>query len=310
MKKYKNKILTLGFIGILILGFGVWDKVEAADPSIYISPAQADKEIGDIFDVTVRVNPSGQKVCVVEGKINLTKLSCQKVTMGSGISVQISPSCDNLNFLLGIQGCTTDKKTLFTVSVKAKNAGSGEAKFTGVDIIGEGVSISSTSLGGSYTITSSCSCGPWGYWQDGSCGGGSCSSTQRLQTRTRLCTPSGCETKDEYRCKDDPGCISRPPAVETEEEKIEVKEEVKGEVTEQPTQEEAGEPQKEEMNTPREVTIPEVKIPQESLLASLAMVWKEITGSTLLIIITILCLVGLVVIGVKKWWAFRKSKEK
>ena len=145
MKKYKKKILTLGFIGILILGFGVWSPVKAADSSIYVSPTQANKEIGDTFNIFIKVNPSGQKVCAVEGKLNLSKVSCQKITMGTGVNAQTSPSCDDLSFLLGVQGCTTDDKTLFTVTVKAKTVGIGTANFTGVDIIGEGVSLSTAS---------------------------------------------------------------------------------------------------------------------------------------------------------------------
>jgi len=153
MRKYQNKILIIVFIGILITGFGVWRVVEAADSSIYVSPAQADKKIGDTFDISVKVSSGGQKVCVVEGKLNLNKLSCQKITMGSGISAQISPSCDDLSFILGIQGCVTSEKTLFTVRVEAKNTGTGTAGFTGVDIIGEGVPISFISSGGTYTLT-------------------------------------------------------------------------------------------------------------------------------------------------------------
>lgn len=153
MRKYQNKILIIVFIGILITGFGVWRVVEAADSSIYVSPAQANKKIGDTFDISVKVSSDGQKICVVEGKLNLNKLSCQKITMGSGISAQTSPSCDDLSFILGIQGCVTSEKTLFTVRVKAKNTGTGTASFTGIDIIGEGVPISFVSSGGSYTLT-------------------------------------------------------------------------------------------------------------------------------------------------------------
>jgi len=298
----KNKIIILTLTGILIFGFGFYNKVKAEDSAIYISPTNLSKTVGNIFDISVKVNPSGQKVCVVEGKLALNKLSCQKITMGSAISAQISPSCDDLSFLLGIQGCTTSDKTLFTVTVKTESSGSGTASFTGVDIIGEGVSISSTSSGGSYSITSPCSCGPWSVWQDGVCGGGSCSSNQRLQTRTRLCTPSGCEAKDEYQCKDDSGCIARFPAVETEEGEIEE------DLIEQAAEEKVEEPQKEE--TPKEVVLPEVKIPQKSLLASLAMSWKEITGSALLIIITILCLIGLAFVGIRELKLFRKKRKK
>ena len=101
----------------------------------------------------MKVSPKGQKVCLVEGKMSLTKLSCQKVTTGSGISVQLSPSCDDLSFLIGIQGCSTQDKTLFTVTVKANSSGIATASFSGVDIIGEGVSISSAFSNGIYTLT-------------------------------------------------------------------------------------------------------------------------------------------------------------
>jgi len=48
-----------------------------------------------------------------------------------------------------------------------------------------------------------CSCTSW---VNRSCGGGSCSATQRQQTRT--CTPSGCSS--ESRCEADPACVSSP----------------------------------------------------------------------------------------------------
>ena len=50
---------------------------------------------------------------------------------------------------------------------------------------------------------SGCSCTAWA---NGSCGGGSCSATQRQQTRT--CTPSGCDSQS--RCVDDSTCVSSP----------------------------------------------------------------------------------------------------
>jgi len=301
----KNKIIILVLVVTLIFGFGFYSEVNAESTSIYISPTNLSKTVGNIFDMSVKVNPGGQKVCLVEGKLALNKLSCQKITMGSAISAQTSPSCDDLSFLLGIQGCTTSDKTIFTVTVKAESAGSGTASFTGVDIIGEGISISSTSLSGSYTITSPCICGAWSAWQNGACGGGSCSSAQRLQTRTRICTPSGCEAKDGYRCKDDSSCISRLPVMEIEEG------EIKGEeLIEQPIEEKFEESQKEETSIPKEITFPEEKMPQRSLLANLGMAVGEINKSVLLIIVTILCLVGLIAIGVREWWLFQKKRKK
>lgn len=312
MRKYKNKILTVSFIGILICGFGFYHSAEAAIPAVYVSPAALSKNVGETFALSIEINTAGNKVCLVEGKLNLDKLSCQSVKVEDGIMAQGSPSCSNLYFLLGIPGCTTDKKALFSVTAKAGNVGVATANFSGVDIIGEGVSISSTSSGGSYAITSPCNCGFWNAWQDGDCGGGGCSSAQRLQTRTRLCTPSGCEVKNEYLCKDDSGCIPRLPAMEAEEENVEEEieeEKVEEEVIEQPIQEEVEEPQKEETSIPEEVTFPEEKILQKGLLASLAMTWKGVAESTLLIIVTILFLIGFIVIGVKEWRSFQKRKE-
>ena len=362
----KNKIIILALTAILIFGFGFSNKVKAENSSIYISPTNLSKTVGNIFDISVKVNPSGQKVCVVEGKLALNKLSCQKITMGSAIGTQTSPSCDDLSFLLGILGCTTSDKTIFTVTVKAESAGSGTAIFTGVDIIGEGVSISSTSSGGTYTITSPCSCGAWSVWQDGACGGGSCSSTQRLQTRSRLCTPSGCEAKNEYRCKDDPGCISRPPAVEIdvvppviiligsstvnlyvgdtyEDAGSTALDDVDGDITENivvinpvdtsivgtyvityNVSDVAGNAAEEVTRTvivteplfkplpfekEKEIVSREKTLPK-GLLANLGMAVGEISRSALFAIVTILCLVGLVTIGVKEWRTFRKRKEK
>ncbi|MGB2762120.1 MAG: hypothetical protein WBC21_01110 [Minisyncoccales bacterium] len=55
---------------------------------------------------------------------------------------------------------------------------------------------------------------------------------------------------------------------------------------------------------------PEETAPQKSLLASLDMVWEEITQSVFLVIIVILCLIGLVFIGVKEWRLFQKKRKR
>lgn len=355
MKDYKNTILTIIFIGTLIVGSGIWNIAEAANASVYVFPQEANKEVGDTFDISVKVNPNGEKVCAVEGKLNLSKLTCQKITMGSGISPQTAPSCDNLNFLLGIQKCTTSKKTLFTIRVKAKAVGSGTIKFTGVDIIGEGVSLGSTSSNGTYAITTavpSCVCGSWSVWQDGVCGGGNCSSSQRLQIRTRSCIPSSCKSKNEYQCKDDAGCISRTPAVEIdvvppvitligdnpvnlyvgdiyEDAGATAANDVDEDITENivvvnpvdvnvadtyiityNVSESDGNPADEVTRTvivmEKEIVSRE-KILSKGLLANLTMAWGEITQSIFLIIVVILCLIGLAIIGIRKWRLFQKK---
>jgi len=296
MNNHKIKILL--FIGILIISFGFYYLAEAAAPSIYVSPATLSKNVGEAFDISVGVNPSGNKVCVVEGKLILNKLSCQNIVMADGVMVQSSPSCNNLYFLLGIPGCTTNNKTLFTVSVKAGSAGTATANFSGVDIIGEGVSISSASAGGNYTLISppapTCSCTTWSSWLSETCGGGGCISTQRLQTRTRTCTPAGCDIESESQCIEDASCLP------VEKKVTPPKEVVPPEVVP---------PEKKVVTFP-----PEVKIPEESLASilatSLSISGGEISKSAFLIIVLILCLIELVLIGAREWRLFLGKRKK
>ena len=208
MKKINNrvKIFLLGII--LIVGFGVSGTADAADPSVYISPSSLHKKVGDTFDISVKIDPEGQEVCVAKGRLNLDKLSCQEVKIGDGISVQTLPSCDEFRFLLGLQGCTTKEKTLFTVTVRAEEIGTGTAELNGVEMIGQGALISSvSSSNGSYDIASLCDCGAWSIWQNEGCGAGECSSYQHLQVRTRICTPAAkCKIGVEARCIEDSNC--------------------------------------------------------------------------------------------------------
>lgn len=218
MGKNKITILVLGFVAFLITGFAFYNSAEAANPSVFVLPASLNKNIGDVFDLYVMVNSAGEKVCAVEGSLNLDKLFCQSITVGEGVMAQSSPSCDNLYFLFGIPGCTVENKALFTVRVKANNVGAAAVNFTGVDIIGEGVSLSSDSSGGSYSLTQpeialplltlSCNCDDWGSWQEGDCGGGDCVSAQLSQFRTRACEPAACAVETESRCAEDDFCVS------------------------------------------------------------------------------------------------------
>lgn len=313
MIKLRDKITIFALFGLLIIGMGLFNTAKAVEPLISVSPSSADKKVNDVFDILVRVNPNEEKVCVVEGKLNLNKLSCQKVTMGSGLSAQTSPLCGDLSFVLGIQKCATSEKTLFTVSVKANSAGAATADFSGVDIIGEGVSLSSNSSGASYAITSVpvCDCSAWGFWENGNCGAGTCSSEQRIQTRARTCTPSECDVQNQTQCIDDSDCVVVSLPQEGEELEGPEIEEVKGEKikdteqeiedTEQISEESGAEPQ-DFMSA--DIAGKDIKA-RKGVLGTMGFVWDEITNSALMVAILTSCFWLLTFIGFRRWILFR-----
>jgi hypothetical protein len=150
MKNTKTKIILSVTILLSVVGFV--GTVNAAGSSLYVSPASLTKTAGEVFSVSVGFNASGNKVCAVEGTIVFNNLTCQSITVASDVMAQSSPTCSNPHFLIGIPGCTTSDKVLLTLSVKAGAAGTASVNATGVDIIGEGASVGSTSIGGNYTI--------------------------------------------------------------------------------------------------------------------------------------------------------------
>lgn len=150
MKNTKTKIILSAIIFLSVIGF--IGTVTAANSSLYVSPASITKTSGNIFNVSVGVNASGNKVCAVEGTLLFSNLFCQSITLASDVMVQTSPTCANPYFFIGVPNCTVSDKALMTMSVKAGNAGVASIVTTGVDIIGEGASVGSTSINGSYTV--------------------------------------------------------------------------------------------------------------------------------------------------------------
>ncbi len=151
MKNTKTKIILSAIIFLSVAGFVA--TADAAGSSLYVSPASLTKTVGDTLNVSVGVNASGSKVCAAEGTLVFNNLTCQNITVAGDVTPQSSPTCSNSHFLIGVPSCTIADKALFTVSVKAGNAGTSSIGFTGVDIIGEGVSVSNASVGGNYNIT-------------------------------------------------------------------------------------------------------------------------------------------------------------
>ena len=226
MKKFKKigLVLSIAVIGLVLLSQGVFAQNK---PILVVSPPTSTKNVGESFDLVVKVLPAGEKVCAVEGQLLVSKLVVQNIIVAGDIMPQTSPSfSNNLYFLLGVPNCTTQEKTLFTVKVKGQSVGEASAAFGEVDIIGEGKSISSDSNSGKYQIVAlkmkkkapgkestaqkvvkPCTCGKWTSWQDKGCGGEGCLETQMLQVRTRTCVSSGCDVERQTQCMNNASCV-------------------------------------------------------------------------------------------------------
>ncbi len=150
MKNTKIKIIV-SFIALLSFA-GSTHIVQAAVASVYVSPASLTKSVGDSFTASVVLSPAGNTVYAVEGTVVFSGVSCKSITLAEGVMAQTTPTCASPGFVLGLASGATASKTLFTVSLNAPSAGTATVGIARADIVGAGVSISNTSLGGTYTI--------------------------------------------------------------------------------------------------------------------------------------------------------------
>jgi len=278
MKNIQIKVILSAII--LLSTISLVGITSAASTSLYVFPASLTKTAGSIFSASVGVTTAGNKVCVIEGTLVFNNLSCQSITLSGDVTPQSMPTCSNPYFLLGVPGCSTIDKVLFTTSVKAGSAATASISFTGVDIIGEGVSVASASLSGNYAITPVCSCSTWGVWQNGTCGGDNCSAGQRFQTRTRICTPSGCQVNDGSRCIVDSACIAPSQVAEVSEPLVQ--------------EEVATSPIEEVTPTPIVAVIPPVSVAQASLLTIITNVLSLGTGKIWLAVIILILIIAII----------------
>jgi hypothetical protein len=150
MKNIKTKFILSVIVFMSVVGFSA--PANAASSSLSVSPASLTKNAGSTFNVSVGLNAAGNKVCAVEGTLVFTNLSCQSISAAGDVMVQSAPTCSNPHFLIGIPNCGIADKNLLNVSVKALSAGTASVSGTGIDVVGEGVSVGSDLTAGSYTI--------------------------------------------------------------------------------------------------------------------------------------------------------------
>jgi len=149
--RFMKKIILLSLIAVGIIFAG---QVVLADSAVLsVSPATATKNVGATFSTSVQLDPAGNKVCVVSGTLNFSNLTCQNITVVSGLMAQTAPTCDNPSFTLGIPKCATVAQNLFSVSVAGADVGQAGLSLTGVKVIGAGTIVASNLQGGAYNIT-------------------------------------------------------------------------------------------------------------------------------------------------------------
>ena len=151
-----KKILTSAVI--VVVGILAMSQAVFADSTVLsATPSYASNVAGSVFNVSVKLDTANDKVCVVKGVINFTNLSCQNITMASGIMAQTMPTCEAPNFSVGTPNCFTKPSSLFSVSVKSNQSGQAGISFSGVKMItannGAAYDVAFTSQSGVYDIT-------------------------------------------------------------------------------------------------------------------------------------------------------------
>jgi len=147
MKKIFIKSLVI-VIGILAFG----QAAVASSAELSVLPSYESNIVGALFDTSVQINPTNNKVCVVKGTLNLNNLSCQNITLASELIAQTMPTCLTPSFVVGIPKCATSRQDLFMMSVSGNTVGQASISLSDVKVIGVGTDISFDSQSGLYNI--------------------------------------------------------------------------------------------------------------------------------------------------------------
>ncbi len=148
MNKKVILLSTLVMTGIIALT----QLAYAANANISFLPATGSSNIGKTFSLSVQMDPQGNKVCVVKGTLNFTNLTCENITVASGLISQTTPTCASPNFTLGIPKCIIDLQNLMTVSALGSSVSQAKVSISGIDVIGAGTIVASTVNDGTYDI--------------------------------------------------------------------------------------------------------------------------------------------------------------
>lgn len=156
MNKKVISILIFAVLGALVSGQAIY----AANSILSVFPASGSKNAGESFDITVQIDPQGNKVCVVKGTLSLDNLTCGSIAVASGITAQTMPTCTSPSFILGIPRCAITAQNVLVVSVRGNKVGQAKASLTGFSVIGVGALVPSGLQGGTYNIIAASSLAP------------------------------------------------------------------------------------------------------------------------------------------------------
>jgi len=148
-----KKIILLSLLVITGLFF-INNSVYAQDSVLSILPESSTKNIDTSFDVFVNINPKENNVCVVKGTLNFDKISCNSITVASGLYSIVTPTCANPNFTFGIAKCSSIPQNILIANIKGSEVGSGNVFFTNVKVVGVGVFLPVILNSGTYNIES------------------------------------------------------------------------------------------------------------------------------------------------------------
>ncbi len=163
MKKILFFVFSVFISGVLFLSTG--EIAQAANASLYLSPANGTNTIGSGFWVNVMVNTDGAEVNTAGGKISFDANKLEVTSLSTGGSVLNlwikSPVFSNKTGTISFSGGTPSPfngraNKLFTINFKTKQAGSASVNFVSGTILandGKGTNILTGMGNGIYTIS-------------------------------------------------------------------------------------------------------------------------------------------------------------
>lgn len=152
MKNFKNTIIvSLVTTVAFAASFGIASA--SITPKVYVAPVGMTKAAGQTFGAGIAVTTNTSDIVyAVEGTIGFDNLTCKGISASQGLMIQSMPTCANPHFVVGIPNGMNSTKSLFSVSVAGSSEGQAAVTLSGVDVIGNGVSLSNEGSNGVYTI--------------------------------------------------------------------------------------------------------------------------------------------------------------